>query len=80
MSHYSHASPATGATEAHLSGREFTRALKRLTADVFATVLEWQERARQRRHLLELDDRMLEDIGVTWADVDREIAKPFWVR
>jgi uncharacterized protein YjiS (DUF1127 family) len=81
MSHYSYASSATAGTpKAGLYGREFTQALKRLTADIFATVLEWQERARQRRHLLELDDRMLQDIGVTRADVDREIAKPFWVR
>jgi uncharacterized protein YjiS (DUF1127 family) len=81
MSHYSYASPATAATtKAGLYGREFNRALKRLTADVFATVLEWQERARQRRQLSELDDRMLDDIGVTRADVDREMAKPFWVR
>lgn len=81
MSHYSYLSPAAGgAPEAGFYGREFTRALRRLITDVFATVLEWQERARQRRQLSELDERMLQDIGVTRADVDREIAKPFWVR
>lgn len=81
MSQYSYATPANAGTpEAGFYGREFTRALKRLTTDAFATVFEWQERARQRRQLLELDDRMLKDIGVTRADVDREIAKPFWVR
>lgn len=80
MSHYSYATPATGVREAGLYGREFARALKRLTEEAFSTVFEWQERARQRRHLSELDERMLQDIGVTRADVDREIAKPFWVR
>lgn len=81
MSYYSYATPASAGTpEAGLYGREFTRALKRLTDDVFSTVLEWQERARQRRHLSELDERMLQDIGVTRADVDRETAKPFWMR
>jgi len=81
MSHYSYLSPAAGgAPEAGFYGREFTRALRRLTTDVFATVLEWQERACQRRHLSQLDERMLQDIGVTRADVSRETAKPFWVR
>ena len=38
----------------------------------------WHERARQRRRLLELDDRMLKDIGVSRADAVREASKPFW--
>ncbi|MEE8445811.1 MAG: DUF1127 domain-containing protein [Alphaproteobacteria bacterium] len=38
----------------------------------------WRDRARQRRRLLELDDRMLRDIGVTRSDVVRESDKPFW--
>lgn len=42
-------------------------------------VLTWHERARQRRQLLMLDDRMLKDIGLTRADVDEEIRKPFWL-
>ena len=44
-----------------------------------ATLSAWQERARQRRQLMELDDRLLRDIGVSRADVARETAKPFWV-
>ncbi|HYH37223.1 MAG TPA: DUF1127 domain-containing protein [Azospirillum sp.] len=42
------------------------------------TVAEWHQRAVSRRELAQLDDRMLHDIGVTSADVEREIAKPFW--
>jgi uncharacterized protein YjiS (DUF1127 family) len=38
----------------------------------------WLELARQRRHLARLDDRMLKDIGLSRADVEQEIAKPFW--
>jgi uncharacterized protein YjiS (DUF1127 family) len=41
-------------------------------------LLAWQDRAAQRRALAELDDRLLKDIGLTRADVDRECAKPFW--
>lgn len=38
----------------------------------------WQDRRRQRLILARLDDRMLRDIGLTGADVDAEISKPFW--
>jgi uncharacterized protein YjiS (DUF1127 family) len=41
-------------------------------------VLSWQERARQRRTLASLDDRLLRDIGIGRADVDRELRKQFW--
>ena len=38
----------------------------------------WRDRARQRRRLLELDDRLLRDIGITRSDAVREYEKPFW--
>ena len=41
-------------------------------------VAVWHERARQRRRLMELDDRLLQDIGLTRADVARETSKSFW--
>ena len=67
------------ALEAGLYGREVTRTIQRLAANVFTTLFEWQERARQRRRLSELDDRMLKDIGLTRTDVAREVEKPFWM-
>jgi uncharacterized protein YjiS (DUF1127 family) len=42
------------------------------------TLLAWQDRARQRYRLAELDDRMLADIGVGRAAAANEAAKPFW--
>ena len=36
------------------------------------------ERRRQRLALARLDDRMLRDIGLTMADVEGEVSKPFW--
>ncbi len=42
------------------------------------TLLDWQNRARGRRMLAELDDRLLSDIGLTRVDVWREVNKPFW--
>ena len=42
-----------------------------------ATVREWQTRAEQRAHLLELDQHLLDDVGLTRADVLSEASKPF---
>ena len=38
-------------------------------------LLTWRERARQRRQLRSLNDRMLRDIGLTRADVLAEIVQ-----
>jgi uncharacterized protein YjiS (DUF1127 family) len=43
-------------------------------------VAQWQERARGRYLLQQLDDRMLRDIGMSRSDVHRECAKYFWQR
>ena len=60
-------------------GRSRARAsLGRAVALVADSLIGALERARQRRALLRLDDRMLRDIGITQADVIREIEKPSW--
>jgi len=41
-------------------------------------LLTWIERARQRRMLASLDERMLKDIGLSRLDVSREVDKAFW--
>jgi uncharacterized protein YjiS (DUF1127 family) len=41
-------------------------------------VAEWQARARSRRELMALDDRTLQDIGVSRGDAYMEYSKPFW--
>ena len=43
--------------------------------DVFYT---WQKRHTERRHLSQLSDRFLIDIGLDRADIVREASKPFW--
>jgi uncharacterized protein YjiS (DUF1127 family) len=42
------------------------------------TIAVGLERRRQRLALARLDDRMLRDIGLTSADVEGEVSKPFW--
>lgn len=45
---------------------------------IVEVVSQWHQRAASRRELAQLDDRMLHDIGITSADVDSEVSKPFW--
>jgi len=45
---------------------------------LFATVVAWQQRYELRRHLLEMDNRLLEDIGFSRAQARQEAARPFW--
>ena len=41
---------------------------------------QWQTHRRGQRELARLDDYQLKDIGLTRADVYRELAQPFWRR
>jgi uncharacterized protein YjiS (DUF1127 family) len=45
---------------------------------VIETVSLWRDRARQRRQLAVLDERLLADIGINRCDVMRECDKRFW--
>jgi uncharacterized protein YjiS (DUF1127 family) len=53
------------------SGRGFAR--------LVAGLLWLYERQQQRRVLLELDDHMLADIGITREQAQTEGRKPFWL-
>jgi uncharacterized protein YjiS (DUF1127 family) len=45
---------------------------------VVEKMFTWQHRLADRRALESLDDRMLQDIGLTRGDVFIESSKPFW--
>lgn len=59
-----------------------TGAFRRTERDLLGRVLDqvflWQERARSRRVLGALDDRMLHDVGIDRATAHREAARSFW--
>jgi uncharacterized protein YjiS (DUF1127 family) len=40
--------------------------------------IRWRELRRQRRALLQLDDRMLADIGITRSQAFEQAKKSFW--
>ena len=52
---------------------------KILQGTLVKTIRIWMQRHRQRRRLAELSLRMLNDIGVTSEQAERESRKPFWV-
>ncbi len=49
-----------------------------VVSTVLNTLLVWQERSSMRRHLANLDERNLNDIGMTYAQMSDEASKPFW--
>ena len=45
---------------------------------VAVVLVSWAERRRSRLALKELDDHLLDDIGVTRAQATQEAERPFW--
>jgi len=64
----------------HLRRRHRRGALVELGARVGATVASWVRRSREAAELARLDDRELRDIGLTPAEVQLVLSKPFWRR
>jgi uncharacterized protein YjiS (DUF1127 family) len=48
-------------------------------SDVKQQVTEWWHFARSRYELESLDDRCLQDMGMSRCTADFEAAKPFWM-
>jgi len=47
-------------------------------ATVSGSIKLWVRRSNERRLLRQMNHRMLDDIGLTIGDVDKEAAKFFW--
>jgi uncharacterized protein YjiS (DUF1127 family) len=47
---------------------------------LLAGILAMEERAASRRHLAEMDGRMLRDIGLSHSEREEELRKWFWHR
>ncbi len=76
--------PAGAAAMAHSSGmvvgavHAIFEGAALIAGDVVRFVYTGMERAEQRRRLRGLDDRLLNDIGLSRGDVSTEVEKPFW--
>ncbi len=51
---------------------------KKIQALVLETLAGWQRRSETRHRMRQLDDHMLADVGLSRADLEREVRKPFW--
>ena len=58
--------------------RNRDRLTRLFSLSLLELVQNWCARAQERRMLLQLDERMLKDIGLTRVDVAQEASKPFW--
>ena len=65
-------SPINGLT------RGFASEVAAILDRVIETPFVWAERVAERRHLAQLDDHLLRDIGLSRADLDAVSTKPFW--
>lgn len=77
MSRYEGNSPMTTLSLTHIRPLA-TLPLGRWLVQALDTVLAWQERARSRRQLAGLNDRLMRDIGLDRATAARELDKRFW--
>jgi len=53
-------------------------ALRGAVAQFPARLETWRMRAVTRRQLADLDETRRRDLGLSWEDIRRECAKPFW--
>ncbi|WP_419832622.1 DUF1127 domain-containing protein [Endozoicomonas atrinae] len=51
---------------------------KKIVGKLKSVIITWKVRAQSRKHLAEMDSRLLNDIGLTEADRSQEVIKPFW--
>ncbi len=55
-----------------------TQGPKAVVTGIFTLLLSWQERSEERYRLKQISDHTLRDIGLSRADIDHEVRKPFW--
>jgi uncharacterized protein YjiS (DUF1127 family) len=62
----------------HVSVHDLAVAALTRLSETLITLFDWLDRARQRRQLLGLSDRALQDFAASRADAEGEAGKPFW--
>lgn len=73
------ADPGFGSGVGWGPGRALFAGLRRAAGQgLFDLLMLWQKRASERHALFMLDDRALQDIGLSRTEAEREAGKPFW--
>ena len=62
----------------HSSHIDTARPRSNRAQQLLALLHIWQQRSRSRRHLAQLDPRLLADTGISAAERQVELSKPFW--
>lgn len=77
-SRFSAASAATRSTPPRRSIRQRVAAARASLGRLADRISIWRQRSRERRHLHGLSEYMLQDLGISRADVDHETSKRYW--
>lgn len=64
--------------QAHVLSATTYRTVERSLRAVLQRLRRWHALYRERQRLGSLSDEMLKDIGLSRADVETEINRPFW--
>jgi uncharacterized protein YjiS (DUF1127 family) len=56
----------------------FVATVRAMLSSWTSTVAIWLDRRQGRQDLTELDDRLLDDVGISREDAVWEAGKPFW--
>jgi uncharacterized protein YjiS (DUF1127 family) len=62
-------------------GQWINAGARKVKADMLQLVslyATWNERARQRRHMQNLSDEILKDVGLSREDINQQVSKAFW--
>lgn len=63
---------------AEYSAQSRRRSLVMVLRAVMRQIARWHALHRQRQHLASLSDFALKDIGLSRADIEPEVNRPFW--
>jgi uncharacterized protein YjiS (DUF1127 family) len=65
-------------TETDRTEHSLLASRKAFAARLLARLQAWRQNSRTRQQLAQLDPRQLADAGITDAERDSELDKPFW--
>lgn len=75
---HSHQTPVSTPLAVQIAIQRGQSAAPSLHLRLLDAIGAWLHRASSRRYLASLDDRLLDDIGLTRSQVELESSKPFW--